>query len=123
MIPLTTIQQVARDTTYLQVGRARKGVFCTSENHPRSGGIQSGILFRMDLEAIAREVTLSIDVPALQKNPTAATLVKCLIEENEVGIDALSGAVISTNAFRNAMNRKYVGEISFPIKYTFHFSL
>ena len=112
MIELTTLTQVARDNTLA------KGVFVTCDNRPPC------ILFKSDLDAIAREVTLSIDLPELQKSQTARTLAKLLLKEALIADGkSLSRAVLGTNAFREANVASYLGEIQFPIKFSFHFAL
>ena len=116
MIKLITLKQLAR-FHHAQCLEGEKAAFVTCDNQPPC------LLFRTDLDAIAREVTISYYSPELQKNPTARTLVKLLMQESEIGIDALQGAVLDTNAFRKANQKKFVGEIPFPIKHAFHFSL
>jgi hypothetical protein len=111
-VPLTTLAQVAKDTTNT------KAVFCTNEKD-----IPSCLLFHKDLVVLAAELARTEAHPILVENPTARTLAQLLAHEAEEGSDSLATAVLSSKAFARITKTPMTAELQFPIRQRFHFLL
>lgn len=105
---ITSLREVARDTT------GNKAVIVTTDLH-------TGLIFRADLDAIAREIQNTTVSSELFNYPTARTLIKVLVAEAKKMTKITAGDVVESQAFQKAIRRPITATIKFPQRHEQYF--